>query len=155
MRKIRRNMFNEMIRRSSGFTLVELIAVMIIMGLLGGVVTIGINAQVQKAKKRTAMTQISQFGQAISTFHLDCGFYPLSLMSLINAPSSGRRCKGYTEGGYLNKQEIPTDPWNNNYNYAAPGLHNPSSYDLWSNGPDGEEGTSDDIVSWASEAEEE
>ena len=63
MRHFHSRIFTSASRRQAAFTLVELIAVMIIMGLLGGVVTIGINSQVQKAKKRTAMTQISQFGQ--------------------------------------------------------------------------------------------
>lgn len=137
-----------------GFTLVELIAVMIILGLLAGGVAIGINAQVERARKRAAQTQIATFDQAISIFHLECGFYPDSLEALIQPPSSGRQCKGYPEGGFLKKKEIPNDPWDNPYNYANPGIHNTASYDLWSYGKDGEEETSDDITNWAADLEE-
>ncbi|HLG20183.1 MAG TPA: type II secretion system major pseudopilin GspG [Bdellovibrionota bacterium] len=136
-------------RREAGFTLVELIAVMVILGLLAGIVTLGINAQVQKARVRTAITQISQLGQAISTFHLDCGFYPDALQSLISPPAGGRQCKGYTPGGYLEKKEIPSDPWGNQYHFTSPGTHDADRYDLWSDGPDGQEGTGDDVVSWS------
>ena len=136
--------------RTTGFTLIELMAVMVILGLLAGVVTIGITKQVQKAKEKTTVTQIAQLEQALSAFHLDCGFYPSAIDSLINPASSSRKCKGYTPGGYLSKKEIPSDPWGNGYNFQSPGVNNPDTYDLWSNGADGEEGTSDDIKSWSS-----
>jgi len=143
--------------REAGFTLVELIAVMIILGLLGSVVTIGISGQIKRARTQTTNTQISQIGQAISTFHLDCGFYPTSIQDLLTEPTS-RVCKGFTAGGYLEAKgaaarEIPTDPWGNPYGYSAPGVHNPESYDLWSYGADGEDGTPDDISNWSTEAE--
>src|SRR5437867_222503 len=94
-----------------GFTLIELIAVMIILGLLAGIVTLGITKSVEKARIRAAVTQISQLGQALTAYHLDCGFYPGSLQDLVTPNASGRQCKGYTVGGYLNKKEIPSDPW--------------------------------------------
>ena len=146
---------NRIKRTQRGFTLVELMAVVLIMGLLLGIVGVGITRQVERAKVKATAAQIASLGNAMTTFHLECGFYPSSLQDLITPPSSGRTCKGYPAGGFLEKKEIPTDPWGTAYNYTAPGVHNADSYDLWSNGPDAEEGTSDDITSWVSEKTEE
>ena len=134
-----------------GFTLVELIAVMIIIGLLAGGATLAITGQVKKARQQAAKTAISEYGNILTTFHLDCGFYPSSLEGLIHKESLGRRCKNYTKGGYVKGKEIKDDPWDNPYNYVTPGVHDPDGYDLWSAGPDDEEGTSDDLTSWPSE----
>ncbi len=137
-----------------GFTLVELIAVIIILGLLGGVVTLGINKAVGKSRIQATRTQLSVLEQAISLFEMHCGFYPMSLDGLIQAPT-GKRCKDYTPGGYLSKPSIPDDSWGNPFTYTNPGIHDPNSYDLWSNGPDQDEGTVDDITSWTSSESEE
>ncbi|MFH1018156.1 MAG: type II secretion system major pseudopilin GspG [Pseudomonadota bacterium] len=142
-------------RLNRGFTLVELMAVVLILGLLTTIVTVGITRQVERAKVKATAAQVAALGNAITTFHLECGFFPSSLQDLFMAPTSGRACKGYPPGGFLEKKEIPLDPWGNAYNYTAPGVHSPESYDLWSNGPDGDEGTADDIVNWASEKTEE
>lgn len=131
------------------FSLLEIMAVMILLALLGGTAVVTYNAQVKKGKIRAAATQISTFDQAISLFELECGFFPTSLDDLIQAPTA-RRCKGYPEGGYIKKKSIPTDPWNTDYNYDPSGSRSGFGYDLWSNGPDGEEGTDDDVTSWDS-----
>ena len=133
--------------KQRGFTLVELMAVILIIGLIAGTATIAVSKRIKKARIQSTITQISQFGQSIATFHMDCGFYPSSLDDLIREPTGGKKCRGYSP--ILNKKEIPQDPWKNDYNYQSPGIHAAESYDIWSNGPDGEEGTSDDITSWA------
>ena len=142
----------ERIIRSAGFTLVELMAVVVLLGLLGGIVTVGVNSAIKKARTQAASTQIKALGQSATTFNLECGFFPSSLQDLVAEPSTGRRCKNWG-GPYLDETEIPDDPWGNPYNYMSPGQRSPN-FDLWSNGPDGEEGTSDDIVSWATNEEE-
>lgn len=141
-------------KSTAGFSLIELIAVVLIMGLLVGGVAIGVNRQIRKAKVQSAKTQIATLSQAISIFEMECGFLPSSLDDLIQEPSGGRRCKGYPAEGFLEKKEIPEDPWGLAFNYAKPGRFNTSGFDLWSNGQDGEEGTSDDIANWASNTEE-
>ncbi len=147
----------KMIRKSfkKGFTLIEIMTVMIIIGMIVGVASLGIAGRVKKARIEATKTQISAFEQAISAFNLDCGFYPDSLDALIKPPSSGKTCKGYPSEGFLSKKEVPSDPWKNAYNYAHPGTHNTDGYDLWSIGPDGEDATSDDISNWATEQPEE
>ena len=136
---------------NSGFSVLEIMAVMILLTLLGGTAAVTYNAQVKKGRIRAAKTQIATFDQAISLFELDCGFFPTALDDLIHAPTS-RRCKGYPDGGYIKKKEIPQDPWSENYNYDANGSRSGFGYDLWSNGPDKEEGTEDDVTSWDSDS---
>lgn len=143
-----------MIRRNSGFTLVEILAVTILIAVLAGGAALGISANIKRGKQRSTTAQIATFGQAISLFEMECGSYPSSLEDLVHSPSSSK-CKDYPKEGYLSKQEVPQDPWNNDFNYRKPGSHNTSSYDIWSNGPDGEEGTGDDITNWKSESSEE
>lgn len=138
-------------KNNAGFSIIELVAAMIIMGLLAGTAAIGVIGYVNRAKKQATATNISTIETAIKTFHLECGFYPGTLEELISSPTS-RVCKGFPAEGFLEKKEIPVDSWANSFNYAKPGTHNGDSFDLWSNGPDAEEGTSDDITNWKSEA---
>ena len=133
-----------------GFTLIEMMAVVLIIGLILGVVGLNIFRQAEKAEIKAAESQISALGNAITAFRLDCGFFPESLQNLVGTPPSSRTCRNFSKSGYLQKKEIPLDPWKNPYNFTSPGLHNTEEYDLWSSGPDGQEGTSDDITSWAS-----
>ncbi|MCB0308403.1 MAG: type II secretion system major pseudopilin GspG [Bdellovibrionales bacterium] len=137
-------------KTNSGFSIIELVAAMIIMGLLAGVATVSVVGYVNRAKKQAAETNINTLETAIKTFQLECGFYPSTLEELISEPTS-RTCRGFPPEGFLEKKEIPSDPWDKEFNYARPGTHNAHSYDLWSNGPDGEEGTSDDVTNWKSE----
>lgn len=139
-------------RRNSAFTLVEILAVTLLMAGLVGMAALGISSNVKKGKMRTAKAQVGTFEQAIQLFELECGSYPSQLEDLIQQPST--KCKDYPKDGFLQRKEIPLDPWNNEYSYRKPGSHNTSSFDLWSNGPDGEEGSSDDITNWKSDDSE-
>lgn len=141
-------------KRNSGFSILELVAAMIIMGLLAGTAAVGVVRYISKAKIQSTQTTISTLETAIKTFHLECGFYPGTLEELISTPTS-RTCKGFPAEGFMDKKEVPLDAWSNSFNYAKPGTHNSSSFDLWSNGPDAEEGTSDDLTNWKSEATDE
>jgi general secretion pathway protein G len=140
-------MLRMMRQNNKAFTIVEILAVTLLMAGLIGIAAVGITANVKKGKIRTAKAQIGTFEQAISLFELECSFYPSQLEDLVQN-NSGQKCKDFPKEGFLRKQEIPQDPWNNDYNFQKPGSHNTSSYDLWSNGPNGEEGDSDDVTNW-------
>ena len=153
MKHIRKNVHR--LGSQRGFTLVEIMAVVFIIGLLIGIVSVGVSGRVKKARVEATKAQIASLEQAISMFHLECGFYPDSLDALVTAPSSGRSCKGYPTEGFLSKKELPKDAWSTPFSYAQPGTHNTDSYDLWSVGPDAQDGTADDITNWVTESSEE
>ena len=137
-----------LVRNSKGFTLIELMVVVVILGLLAALVAPKVINKLGKANTNTAYTQIQLFGTALDSFRLDTGRYPNSsegLQALIASPSGG---EGWN-GPYLKKEEIPDDPWGNPYNYKAPGDH--GDYDLYSygkDGSDGGEGENRDVASW-------
>ncbi len=135
-------------KRSRGFTILELMVVMVILALMAALVAPRLLDKVGQAKNKTAYTQISYLGVALDSFFLDAGRYPTTaegLVALITQPS------GVAEwnGPYLKKSEIPPDPWKEAYIYAAPGQY--GDYDLYSYGADKVEGgvkDDADIVSW-------
>jgi len=130
-----------------GFTLIEILVVIIIIGLLAALVGPILFGKVGMAKLKAAKAQIELFGTAFDAFRLDTGRYPTTeegLKSLREKPSGIENW----EGPYLPK-EIPVDPWGKPYVYKAPGEH--GDYDLISYGLDGAEGgegENQDIVSW-------
>lgn len=131
-----------------GFTLIELMVVMVILGLLAALVVPKMFGKVGKAKQKTTFVQIELFGTALDTLSLDTGRYPTTsegLQALITQPGEMEEW----DGPYLKKMEIPLDPWGKPYHYEAPGSH--GDYDLFSFGADnaeGGEGKNQDIVSW-------
>lgn len=134
-------------RHEQGFTLVEILVVIIIIGLLAALVGPRLFGKVSTAKQKAAKAQIELFGTALDTFRLDTGRYPTTeegLKALREKPSGVENW----QGPYLPK-EIPVDPWNRSYVYKSPGEH--GDYDLISHGLDGAEGgegENQDIVSW-------
>ena len=133
--------------REKGFTLFEILVVVIIIGLLAALVGPRLFGKVSTAKQKATKAQIELFGTALDTYRLDVGRYPTTeegLKALREKPSGA---EGW-QGPYLPK-EIPTDPWNRAYVYKSPGEH--GDYDLISYGLDGAEGGEAenlDIVSW-------
>ncbi len=131
----------------AGFTLVELLVVMVIIGLLAALVVPTYMGRERKARSQAARAQIELLGTALDTFRLDVGRYPTTqegLEALRTQPSGLERW----DGPYL-KKEVPTDPWGKPYVYRSPGEHGP--YDLLSYGADGTpggEGDNRDIASW-------
>lgn len=132
---------------ASGFTLVELLVVMVIIGLLAALVAPQFIRQEEKAKSKAARAQIELLGTALDTFRLDVGRYPSTQEGL----EALRRQSGEItkwDGPYL-KKEVPLDPWGKPYIYKSPGEHGP--YDLFSYGSDGVpggEGNNSDVTSW-------
>jgi len=130
-----------------GFTLLELLVVMVIIGLLASYVGPRYFAQVGKSEVKTALAQIDALGKALDQYRLDTGHYPNTdqgLGALITRPSDEPKW----DGPYL-KKKVPLDPWGHPYVYKQPGDH--SEYDLFSYGKDGQAGGSGqaaDIVSW-------
>jgi general secretion pathway protein G len=137
-------MNNDRRRKQEGFTLIELLVVIIILGLLSALVAPKFFGKVDKAKLKTAKTQIELFGSALDEFRLDNGRYPTTAEGL-EALRTKPGALANWDGPYLHKQ-IPMDPWGRPYVYTSPGDHGP--YDLLSYGPDGAAGGDSNIVSW-------
>lgn len=129
-------------RKSHGFTLLELLVVMVIIGLLAGYVGPKYFSQVGKSEVKAAMAQIDALEKALDTYRLDTGHYPgteQGLNALMTQPASEPKW----QGPYL-KKVIPPDPWGKPYIYKQPGEH--GEFDLFSYGKDGQPGGSGDAV---------
>ena len=134
------------LRNQSGFTLVELIVVMVIIGLLASFVYVKFIGRVGESKQNAAKAQIEIFNQALELYRLDTGQYPSSDQGL-NALNENPGVENWA-GPYL-KKAVPNDPWNRPYSYQSPGNH--GDYDLTSYGADGSpggEGENKDVNSW-------
>ena len=135
--------------REAGFTLVEMLVVLVIVGLLVSLVAPRVFNQLAEAKVRTAHIQIESFKNALDLFYLDAGRYPTTqegLGALSNRPASVQNWGG----PYVRTATVPRDPWNNPYVYRAPGQSG-RPYEITSNGPGGkpgDEGGPNQIASW-------
>lgn len=134
----------------AGFTLIEIMVVVVILGILASLVVPKLMDRPEQARRTQAEVQIKGIEDALELFKLDNGFYPSSeqgLSALVTAPTTGRQVRSYREGGYVKK--LPQDPWGNPYVYLCPGIHGP--FDLVSYGADGApggEGKDADVVNW-------
>jgi general secretion pathway protein G len=139
--------FNHQGRRARGFTLLELLVVLVIIGLLAGYVGPRFFAQIGKSESKTAAAQIDALGKALDQYRLDTGSYPTTeqgLGALWVKPADETRWWG----PYVRKA-VPKDPWGREYQYKAPGDH--GDFDLYSLGKDGREGgdrEDQDITNW-------
>ena len=132
-------------QRRQGFTLTEIMLVVVIIGILAALVIPKIAGSSERARVTAAQADIKGgIKSAIGQYEVDNGFYPKSLQELIVQPSNAKNW----HGPYFDPPKLPVDPWGNPYIYYYPGKHNATSYDLLSTGPDGREVTDDDIGNW-------
>jgi general secretion pathway protein G len=130
-----------------GFTLIEIMVVIIILGLLATLVIPNITGYTEKAKREKARADIASLEGALELFKADNGFYPTTeqgLDALIVKPTTGRIPTKWMEGGYF-KKGVPLDPWGSQYKYFAPGRRG-EGYEVVSMGTDGQE-SEDDVSS--------
>lgn len=123
--------------RHGGFTLVELLVVLVILGLVMGLVGPRVLGYLSSSRERTARLQIESFASALDLYYLDNGRYPTNsegLDALVHRPASGAQWSG----PYLHQVSVPLDPWGNPYQYHVPGRSSP--YEITSAGPEGQHG---------------
>ena len=129
-------------RNNSGFTLIEILVVIAIMAIMGGLVGLAVLRHPGEAKVTTAKLQIKNFKQALKLYRMEQNVYPSQeqgLQALCVKPTSPPVPERYPEDGYLDTRKVPKDPWNHDYIYLVPGRQN-EQYEVISYGADGEEG---------------
>jgi general secretion pathway protein G len=137
-------------RLARGFTLVEIMVVVVIIGILGALVVPKLLGRTGESRVVAAKTDIATLMQALKLYKLDNQRYPTTeqgLQALTTKPTSGPSANGWKDGGYVEK--LPKDPWGNAYQYLSPGLH--GEVDIFSFGADGQaggEGEDADVGSW-------
>lgn len=136
-----------------GFTLIEILVVVVIIGLLFSIVVPKVIQRPAQARQMKAKIQIKIFMQALEQFYMDNGFYPSTqqgLIALVKKPAQGKIPSHWIDGGYIASESIPRDPWGNDYIYVSPG-DNDRVYEIRSLGADGQPGGDRgdaDIYSW-------
>jgi general secretion pathway protein G len=144
-------------RRRGGFSLIEIMAVVTVMLLLIGLVSVAVTGQIDKARVATTQAQLKQVESALAFYQMDNGRFPTSeqgLDALVRKPALAPEPRNYRPDGYLAGGQVPRDAWGNPYQYESPGQINTRSYDLWSYGADGQaggEGQDADIGNWAAD----
>ncbi|MEK7851966.1 MAG: type II secretion system major pseudopilin GspG [Deltaproteobacteria bacterium] len=135
---------------SRGFTLIEVMVVVVILGILAAIIVPRIMGRPEEAKRTKAQVDIKAVEEALNLYKLDNGFYPNTeqgIEALVKKPETAPIPKKWKEGGYLPK--VPSDPWGRDYQYLSPGEY--GDLDLYSLGADGEpggEGKDADVESW-------
>jgi len=141
-----------MIQNEKGFSFIELMVVVIILGILASVIVPRYMGRTDEAKTVKAKIDIAAIETSLKLYRLDNGTYPSTeqgLAALIERPTTEPAAPNWNEPGYLEKKVIPKDPWSREYLYLSPGVH--GEYDILSYGADGApggEGKNQDIKSW-------
>jgi general secretion pathway protein G len=133
-----------------GFTLMEVLLVLVILVVLASLAVSTYSGVQNRALKDAAKSKVGVISGQIDTYQIHMRNYPSNLNDLINKPSDARLADRWS-GPYLKESGALRDPWDNEIKYVAPGKHNAESYDVWSVGPDGQDGTADDIGNWESQ----
>jgi general secretion pathway protein G len=146
---------SECARSRRGFTLIEIMAVVLIIGLLSSIVGLAIFQQVDRGRVTATRAQLASLEGVLELYRMDNARFPTTeqgLDALVHQPSSEPKPRNYPPGGYLKGGRVPLDPWGEPYHYESPGQHNQHFFDLWSygaNGQPGGEGVDADIGNWA------
>ena len=138
-------------RRQRGFTLLEIMVVIVILGILASMVVPNLMGNKEKADRQKAVSDITALENALDMYKLDNSLYPNTeqgLDALVTKPTSQPEPRNYRDDGYIKR--LPKDPWGNDYQLVSPGEH--GKIDVFSMGLDGEAGTDDDIGNWNLEA---
>ncbi len=141
-------------QRSRGFTLLEVMVVIVILGIIASMVVPNLMGNKEQADKQKVVVDIQQLENALDLYKMQNGFYPTTeqgLQALTTQPTSEPMPRSYPEGGYIKR--LPKDPWDNDYLLVSPGEM--GRIDVYSMGPDRVAGTDDDIGNWNLDAPEE
>ncbi len=136
-----------MLQRQRGFTLLEVMVVIVILGIIASMVVPNLIGNQETAARQKAVVDIQQLESALDMYRLRNGFYPTTeqgLDALVNAPSSQPVPRSFPEGGFIRR--LPKDPWGEDYILVSPGQV--GRIDIFSKGPDRVAGTDDDIGNW-------
>lgn len=138
---------NRKINNEAGFTLVEMLVVVVILSVLAGIILPRFTGRTKDAKKAAAKIDITEgLSKALELYEIDNDSFPASEFGLILLLENKNNLPSW-KGPYIKNNSI-NDPWGTSYYYLSPGVHDKQDYDLWSAGPDGVSGNEDDIVSW-------
>lgn len=129
----------------AAFTLIEVLLVLVILVILGSLATNVFIGTQDKANINAAKAQIGLISEPMNRYRMDMNKYPSKLEELWDEPSDATMAEKYA-GPYVEK--LKKDPWGNDYQYLAEGKKNSGKFDFWSNGPDGQSGTDDDVGNW-------
>ncbi|ROR99977.1 general secretion pathway protein G [Sinobacterium caligoides] len=133
------------VRKQSGFSLIEIMVVVVIISVLAGLIAPNIIGKAAEARVTAAKVDLKSIAQSLDAYKLDNFHYPSSdqgLQALITQPDGSPSAKNWRKGGYIQGKNVPKDPWGLEYQYLSPGVDGP--YDLYSLGADGREGGEDD-----------
>ena len=134
-------------RKQSGFTLLEVMVVIVILGVLASMVAPNVLGNKDKADRQKAISDIVALENALDMYRLDNNQYPTTqqgLQALVTKPAGSPEPRGYRENGYIRR--LPQDPWGNEYYLVSPGEY--GAVDIFSAGPDAQPGTDQDIGNW-------